>query len=360
MTFEFGRAETPTELEAVQKLRYRVYVEELGRYRAAADGESGRFAEPEDESGWHFYVRDGDEVIAAARVSWGGHGFSARQLDQYELGQFLDELPADVVAVAERLAILPRYRGSGLLDQIIARNRPFLEAHGLRVVIGCCEPHLLSLYLGMGQRTYATHNINSPEAGYLIPLVNFVPDIDALRGVGEATPPDALPACVERLLGQSGTVRSHVESEPDAYWDDIRRTLNELHEQGISAFDGFSDDEASRCIARSNIIACAVGDRLLKLGGSARNVFVVLDGMLEVRDGDRLVGVLTAGDVFGEMAFLLEQPRAYDVDAATDGTRILSLSEGALRKMIVEDATVAAKLLLNISKMLCVRLVRAN
>jgi len=58
--------------------------------------------------------------------------------------------------------------------------------------------------------------------------------------------------------------------------------------------------------------------------------------------------------------YLLERPRSFDVDAAAEGTRILSLSERALRTMIAEDATVAAKLLLNLSKMLCVRLVRAS
>jgi CRP-like cAMP-binding protein len=60
------------------------------------------------------------------------------------------------------------------------------------------------------------------------------------------------------------------------------------------------------------------------------------------------------------MAFLLEAPRSYDVDAATDDTRILSLSERAVRTMIEEDATVAAKLLMNISKMLCVKLIRSG
>jgi hypothetical protein len=293
-------------------------------------------------------------------VTWGAHGFSARQLDQYELGQFLDELPAEVIAVAERYAVLPAYRGGGLLEQIVEHNRPFIEPHGLRVVIGCCEPHLLPLYLAQGQRPYATHNINSPEAGYLIPLVTFVPDVDALRGIGHATRPGELPRCIERVLAQVGTVRSQTLSDPSTYWDEIHETLDALHSQQISAFDGFTGDEAQRCIARSTIIECAAGDRVLKRGGSARNIFVVLDGMLEVRDGDRVVGVLSAGDAFGEMAFLLERPRGFDVDAATDHTRILSLSEGALRKMIAEDPTVAAKLLLNVSKMLCVRLIKAN
>ena len=247
-----------------------------------------------------------------------------------------------------------------MLFRSVENNRPFVESHGLRVVIGCCEPHLLSLYLGKGQRTYADRNINSPEAGYLIPLVNFIPDVEALRGVGHSIRPGELAPVVERVLARSGTVRSHSLSQPDSYWDEIQHTLEALHSQQVSALDGFSDDEAKRCIARSNIIECAAGDRVLKRDGSARNIFVVLDGTLEVRDHDRVVGVLSAGDVFGEMAFLLERPRAFDVDAATDGTRILSLSEGALRKMIAEDATVAAKLLLNVSKMLCARLIKAN
>jgi hypothetical protein len=38
----------------------------------------------------------------------------------------------------------------------------------------------------------------------------------------------------------------------------------------------------------------------------------------------------------------------------------LSLSEGTLRKMIADDAVVAAKLLFNVSKMLCLRLIKAN
>jgi len=102
------------------------------------------------------------------------------------------------------------------------------------------------------------------------------------------------------------------------------------------------------------------GDRVLKRGGTARNIFVVLDGTLEVRDGDAIISVLSPGDAFGEVAFILEQPRSFDVDAATDGARVLSLSEGAIPKMIAEDATLAAKLLLNLSKLLCVKLIRAS
>ena len=49
---------------------------------------------------------------------------------------------------------------------------------------------------------------------------------------------------------------------------------------------------------------------------------------------------------------------AADVYAATDG-RIRSLSEGTLRKSIKSDPEIAATLLLNISKILCKRLLNA-
>ncbi len=155
-------------------------------------------------------------------------------------------------------------------------------------------------------------------------------------------------------------MRSEILSSPGEHWSEIRQTLDELDAQRLSVFDGLTDDESQRCIARSTIIECAARDRVLKRGGTARKIFVVLDGTLEVRDDDTIVNVLSAGDVFGEVAFLLEQPRSFDVHAATDGTRILSLSEGALRKIIAEDANLAAKLLLNLSKLLCVKLIRAG
>ena len=88
-------------------------------------------------------------------------------------------------------------------------------------------------------------------------------------------------------------------------------------------------------------------------------MFVVLDGNLEVRDGEKLLRVMSPGDVFGEVAFLLERPRTADVYAATDDVRILSLSESTLRKTIAAEPDVAAQLLLNIAKILCHRIVQS-
>ena len=147
---------------------------------------------------------------------------------------------------------------------------------------------------------------------------------------------------------------------PDEYWAHVEGTLERLQQEALHAFAGFGESETRECIERSNIIACDPGDRVLKEGGSSHNLFLVLDGTLEVRHDGRLINVLGPGDVFGEMAFLLDLPRQSDVYAATPGVRILALSDGTLNKLIAEEPALAAKLLRNISKMLCGRLIKAN
>jgi hypothetical protein len=361
MTYEVGLAETPEEKEAVYRFRYSVYVEEMGRYQGSADHEGRRLVEPEDAQSWTFYARDGDEVVGTARLSWGANGFSDRQIEEYGLVPFLDELPHEHLAVGERVMVTPGRRGSGLVDELLERRNQTAVEHDVRIQFSACEPHLLSLYVSQGRRTYADRNINSAEAGYLIPLVAFPQGTEALIGVGTHTEPGGMARCVARILsGGGGAVLSPLMTSAPDYSQHLRATMHEIEAQEISAFHAFTDEEVERCLARSNVIECERGDRVLKKGGVARNVFVVLAGTLEAREDDRVFGVLTTGDVFGEMAFLLERPRTLDIYAASDSARVLSLSESTLRRMVTDDPVVAAKLLLNLAKMLCVRMIKAR
>jgi hypothetical protein len=191
MTYSFGLAETSDQREAVYRFRYSVYVEEMGRYQDTADHANRRLVEPEDDHSLIFFAADADTVVATVRLSRGADGFSERQIRQYSLQPFLEELPVDVMAVGERAMIDPRLRGTGLLDDLLRHSRGLVDDSGSRIIFGACEPHLLSLYLSMGQRTYADKNINSAEAGYLIPLVSFPNGEDSLIGLGDA--PATLP-----------------------------------------------------------------------------------------------------------------------------------------------------------------------
>ena len=324
-------------------------------------------AEPEDATGWIFYAAEDDVVVGTGRISWGGDGgLSDRQIEQYQLKPFLAEVPIEAIAVGERGMVAKPRRGSDLFQQIGAALQRFVQDHRIQLVFGACEPHLLSLYLGQGHRTYAPRNISSPESGYLIPIVMVAEDIEYLRSIHAPrleTVKDfgadaRVPACVDRLIAWGGGILSERLTSHPKYWGEVHAAIDELAENRLSALDGLTEEEAARCLGKSNIIECRAGDRVLKKGGVSRNMFVVLDGTLEVRDGEKLLRVLSPGDVVGEIAFLLERPRTADVYAATDDVRILSLSESTLRKMIESDSDVAAHLLLNISKILCLRIVQ--
>lgn len=82
---EIRVAATDEEREAVYRSRYGVYVEELGRYHTAADHDRRRLTDSEDEHSWIVYASDGRDVVGSLRVTWGGHGFSARQIARYQL-----------------------------------------------------------------------------------------------------------------------------------------------------------------------------------------------------------------------------------------------------------------------------------
>lgn len=361
-----GLAETEAERQAIYRLRYDVYVEEMGRYRGVADHDRRMLYEDVDAQSRISYIEMDGDIVATARLTWGGDAaLPQRMIDQYSLSPFLAELPAAAIAVGERAMVRPHLRGTDLLLKLMCNGISWMNEHRIQLIFGDCEPHLLNLYLGLGQRTYSRTNINSPEAGYLIPIVTVVEDIEHFRRVGSPLLPylrdfgaDArVPACIQRAFAGGTAVAPRVQARSSEYWADVHGALSELEASRISALDGFTDDEAARCLEKSSIIECRTGDRVLKKGGVARNLFVVLEGTLEVRDGDAVEAPLAAGDVFGEMAFLLERPRSRDVFAATNA-RILSLSEAQLRTLIASDPAIAAKLLLNISKMLCLRIVR--
>ena len=348
-------ATTTEEREAIYRFRYSVYVEEMGRYTATADHDHRRLVDPEDEYSWNYFAHDGSAVVASHRCTWGGHGFSARQVAQYGLEPFLDELPARVLLVGERTMVAATHRGTNVGAELADGARLPASAQDCGVVFGACEPHLISYYARLGTVPYAPRNINSDESGYLIPLVAFPRGTGVLGELGSGR---GTPRCIQQVIeGECAVTSSAVVGEP-AYWENLADTLRELRARPRSLFEGLTDGEIRRCVARSSVIACHAGDRVLKRGGTAHNIFVVLTGQLEARDGRTIIGGLTAGDVFGEAAFLLGRPRTLDVYAVDPGTRILSLSERVLRDVMSDHPRLATKLLVNISRVLCERSAR--
>ena len=333
------------EREAIQRFRYDVYVDELQRYGQRADHGQRMLVDEEDERSWLLYAADGEDILATTRITWGGHGFSERQIEQYRLTPFLDELPHEVLSVGERVMVRPGQRGSEVTGQLFAATQPIQHDHGVLAVFGAFEPHLVSMYLAKTlQRPYADRNINHADAGYLVPMLSLVDGPDALTGRGDGP---GLPRCIQGAMQSTGTIRSPLLEDPVTYAAYVDGTLEDLE---VATFDGLDAAQRARCTAGSFIIRCFEGDHVVARGGAARNVYIVLRGELAI-SGDAVRGAirLIPGDVIGEDTFLSKGRRTYNADVVTSEAELLSLSERTLRGLSDDAPTVAATLTANLS-----------
>ncbi|MCP4328560.1 MAG: cyclic nucleotide-binding domain-containing protein [Alphaproteobacteria bacterium] len=358
-------ATTDSEKQAVYQFRYDVYVRGMNRLRTVADHEQRRFLEAEDATARQYYIVADGHIVATLRLSSGADApFSSRQLRQYDLAPILNRVTTERLAIGERFMVRETYRGRDLLLEFMTPLLRYVNQQRIQLVVCDCEPFLLDRYLGLGFRPYTSNNVNSPEIGYLVPLALVVEDLDYLQSIQSPLCDiledfdDDESSSTRKIIATDTTVLSEKLVSRGDYWKEIVPALEASGNDRITFFDDLSKPEIEKCLKRSTTIECRQGDYVVRKGTTARNLFVTLSGTLEVRDKNRLVNVLTTGDVFGEIAFLLGVQRSMDVRAATDDVRVLCLSESVLRSLIETDPAVAAKLVQNIAKVVSLRLLR--
>jgi CRP-like cAMP-binding protein len=99
--------------------------------------------------------------------------------------------------------------------------------------------------------------------------------------------------------------------------------LAQLLEQN-SLFAGLSEDEAAFLLAVGQRRAVASGEYLFESGSQGDQLFIVLDGIIQIlmpsQDGDVFVEQFRRGDMLGEIAVLDDQPRTATGRAAAPTT----------------------------------------
>ncbi len=365
MDIQFKFATTTEEREAVYRLRYEIYVTERHSYQDIADHENKLLFDDHDQTARLLYATVGDEVVGSLRLNWGADApFTEEIMTAYEIQRFLPTVPMDQMIIFSRFMTRSDYRHKGISFQFLAAMFTFFLENGLQLAFCDCRPHLINSYVRLGFRTY-TKTYNDNITGLLVPLVMVVEGSDYFKKVASPLLPlqkkyslqSNVPDQVASLINKSTPVQSMINSEAADYWSKVHDTLEHHHFNNITIFDNLSDEETSRFLNKSNIIDCSLGDKIISQGSNDRTVFIILEGTVELRNGDHVTEVKSSGDVIGEVAFLLHSERLADMYAVTDDVEILSLSEKTLHDLIVSEPIIAARLLHNLSKILSMRLV---
>ena len=360
-------AESAADRSASYRLRYEVYVEEMNRFADRADHERRELTDELDETARALIAVSEGQPIATLRFHFGADApFPPEIREAYCLDRFDDIVREDQMIVVERMMVPKDRRGAGrLTSQLYFELYRFVVDAGVELVFLDSEPHLINNWLKLGFRPFAP-TCTYGGVGLVVPLVGVVWDREHMERVGSPLlmaigqyQPDAaheqvVAEVLKRLPEYSPVVSERATGAEDVL-STVYRSLTETGEERPFIFDDMSEEEIATVLERSHVITCRERDVIIKRDNTAQTLFVLLSGVAEVHKDDRLVAVLTPGAVVGEVAFLLGCPRTADVIAATDDVRVLSLNDTSLRRQIRSDPKVASKLLLNLCRCLCAR-----
>lgn len=128
----------------------------------------------------------------------------------------------------------------------------------------------------------------------------------------------------------------------------------------IGVFGGLGDDVLRDFVAALPIVELSAGTTVFREGDSGREMFVVLEGEMEVlahskRQRETRVAILGPGDWFGEMSILDVMPRSATVRALAP-SRMLRLSAQELDGLYRRDMRSYSLFVLNIARELSRRL----
>lgn len=362
MATTIREATSKEDREQVYRLRYEIYIEEMGRTQTYADHERRMITEPFDDTA-HLLLAENDEnPVGTARINFRKEG-SLECEELYDLDQFGPYFPA-AISMTTKLMIREAARGSGLAGKLaMAAYRMARENETLLDFIDS-KPHLVRLYQQMGYRFYK-ENINHPDFGTSVPLVLFCGDVDYLRSIRspffrlarEYETDDEAGPFFASSFPHYANIRPAYATPIEELWRDYGESLDPDASES-SFLRGFSDQQAAELLARSDVIDYQPGDVVIKEGEESYGMFCLMTGQAEVvvtRAGEQIVvAMITPGDIFGEMGFVARSKRNASI-VIREPAQVLVLSEPEFKRFAKKDPALALSLMQNLFVMVVER-----
>jgi CRP-like cAMP-binding protein/predicted GNAT family N-acyltransferase len=364
MTITICFAESEAEREAIYRLRYRIYVEELGAISfPGADHERRWLGEGGVRNSRLLYAELGGEVVATLRLQLGADdALTEDDAIIYDFARFEGHLGMEQLCVLSRFMALPEHRGGQIPQLMLQAMYRFCVAQGLAICFLDCRPHLINLYQRLGFRSYG-RPYSEPGYGLLIPMALQIDDCTHLAAVESPFLKNAPPVPVGRQT--TGLAALLCDEQPAVRpsnaltLDTAPVYISGLTDEGrspIGLFSGFDQVELARLVAHGYVLTCRQGDKLIIDGDVEHSMFLILSGHVEARVGNQVVAVEGPGSVIGEVAYLLRGPRTADVVAAEDGVRVLYFRYQTVEALMHDEPHLAARLLLNLSRVIATKL----
>lgn len=366
MALEVGVARSGSDLEQVYRLRYAVFVEEMGLPLPGADP-AGRFLmDAFDDCATNYLLRDAGRVVGTLRA----HRLvdlpdSSLAVRHYAAQPAVEAFGIAAIGLTGRFALAPAARHGRAIQLLLDAALADAQASRIRVSYGDCAPALQPLYEYLGYRRYQPA-VYHPSWGFLLPLLLLVGDRERFAAVRSplASLASGYPDDAEARTWFVRTYPDYVESAPPRplpegdFLDLLAHQLNADPLHGLALVQGLTRSEARRVLALATTIHVARGEHLIRQGNPGRGLYVLVAGGAEVLLDEapgRPISVLGVGDVFGEVSLLTAGERTANVVALTP-CDVLVISGDVFANFVEQQPAIAAKVLFNLARVLAHRL----
>jgi CRP-like cAMP-binding protein len=215
-----------------------------------------------------------------------------------------------------------------------------------------------------GARRYGGDLIEGrPGKGVGVPMVIAVSDTDHLERVGSMFAPMAWKTFT---LGRRK--RADIGCFSVRFLDDLRDDVDPEHSwpameerffrRGVrrwSFFEGLRQALVDELMARGQVREVAEGDALIDEGGEDGEMYVVLDGSLEIFAGGKSVDVAGKGELIGEISVLSPARQRTATICALIPSRLLALNHHALRSLALGDPDAGHQVMFNLARFIAER-----
>ncbi len=356
-------AKSREELDAIYRFRYDIYFKELHREIGGVDHDRQMVTDSDDEdpTSFHLYVGNLDNIIGTVRImTWKADHVPEYVFKKLSMGLF-DNIKQLNTAELGRFMIKPSNRGKLILPSMANGAYNFIvEEQNIDLAFLYCRPGLVNHYRRLGARPYGGAMIDAPE-GMEVPLVMVASDYEYYKKMKSP-----LASCVKKHFGPGKKPPIDISQYSQLFDDDVNPLLADSKEVWLniqehilthpnkknSFLDALSDKTLKKLSEFGFIMDAPAGMLITREGHFEREIYIILDGVFEVFQGDTVLRRLSEGDVFGEVAFFHESgKRSASVRAIEDG-RIITLRRKFLDKLSESDPKMALNITFNLAKTL--------
>lgn len=293
--FQICIATTLAEKKAIYQFRYKIYVEEMSKYRLDLTRHDKELSDEMDEWGILIYVKNAKEVIGTARMNIGKmSNFPEAVIENLSMKgfhEYYDNNNSDYqVAFVTKLMVALEYRSSSVLYFILTELYEFYSKMGVQFSFGACNLHLLRFYEKMGYHRYG-RNFTDSGYGLLSPIMMLTNDLKYFRELRSPffriakkkakVDSQEVEWFHEKFTKKLSIVNSQLVTA-DELWAILCERLHGLPNEVIEILQDLSIEEAKLFLhSCSSIVQCAAGEAITVQGDLSYSYNILLSGRLK-------------------------------------------------------------------------------